>query len=405
MKNTSFSIVDFKIHNITKILIFFIVLFCLQLKYNKAFAQTILKNTRNIGVEVSDIYETDNQLIYFYSKREGLNKIKQGYLKGRNTAKFTTGVLINDTDIVLEDGEAPVLYQDNIIFTKKICWSDYQIEINSYKLKNNKLHVLNQLIIDGIEKSIEIEKKSGFISVSDLSEGYGTYLRVYDSNFNELIDFRPYSKSYEDIRYDIHNNLLIVLCTKLRKENKSKLMLVDMNTKKIRFEKLFNRYIEGAYLKGYDNKIIISGFDGRENLLMCYNFSGDMLWNTKKTLSHYFVLPIYQNNTMFASNKNILYAIDLITGKEIWQFILNNDNTNNIIMSYILLDNDIAILGGNYVLPSREKGGEFPFFNNVDLLKIDMSGKENQTISVGNNIKHYNLQSYNGNIYLITDKT
>lgn len=378
----------------------------LLLFYLSGIAQIKHIDTQNIDAEILKIYSTENGIkLHLYKKNKGFKNIESGYLKGQQTPDYFGGIIYGDVNIILDEDESPLFFKNGYLLTKQVCWTDYHIEINRYKITSNQLIFINNLIISGIEHNISIDEYSGFIAVSDFSEGYGTSIKIYNNNFEKQLVYSPFKKSHEYIHYDFSNKHLSIVARETLDRPFSKMVLIDVETNKVKFEKNIQQKLESIYIKTLKNKTLISGFNGKYNQLICLDNKGHELWSKIRNIDHYLVTPMHKGNTLYTIHKKTIHATNAITGEDIWEYSLQaTDNT--IILSLSFLSSkthDIIIVTGTPIIPTRGSSDAI-HFDNIQLLDINTSGNLNSTIQIGNNIEKVKTLQCLDALYLIIDQ-
>lgn len=153
----------------------------------------------------------------------------------------------------------------------------------------------------------------------------------------KLIKDWEIDKISENFRPTIDNNDAFALTTQFN--------CIDSYTGKVRWSTfLLGNLIDVIYLNN-DSLAIVGG-----NKLNCLDRkTGDLIWEFN-TLEEILSAPVEKDGIIyFTASEGVLYAVDLISGKEIWNFKIDNNSTSMQYLSNpVIVDNTILLSSGLY---------------------------------------------------------
>ncbi|MCB0515369.1 MAG: hypothetical protein R2798_02775 [Chitinophagales bacterium] len=368
----------------------------------------IKKEEINLSVTATKIYETKFGKVYFYTTNKEVKNIEQGYFKGFRIEESQNGIKIKNKNIGLSSQEIPLFINGSFLFTKKIFLdTTYYTELRKYSIGKTDINLIDKIRINNIEINLLVEEKNGHIAISDCSEGYGTYVKVYDANFKEILNYFPFNKEgYADVHYSFDGDNIGIVSTN-NDRTETKISFISLCDNELIFESFLNTSFV-SNIKVSSEKLLIYYADA-ENIrtISCFESTGNILWKIYKNTQQHIIAPYVCNNFLYNYNQDTLSVIDLKNGKEIWKKSVSSYLKNKIEnQKYLLLDlisennDDIFLIVGKGNTNNKKE----IFFDDLIMIQLNEFGNKINSFNIDGHTNNAYLSFFESKLYLLIDK-
>lgn len=163
----------------------------------------------NIIELIKDMNQDD---ILIYSDYNGLMEIKDGPEKGGKTGNFQEGVAFkNGKKFEFSEKEFYLCNIDNFIYTSKIDFQNMEKKINVYQIQNNNLLKTSYSLTFPITYDISKIPNSNFLILSDIDEGYGGEIKIFDKNLILTFAYKPYENGISEFFHTMVGDYIYIL--------------------------------------------------------------------------------------------------------------------------------------------------------------------------------------------------
>jgi len=299
------------------------------------------------------------------------------------------------------------------------------IDLDFYKNQGKKIILFaeedfSKKNINSIKK-ISVKNFVRYNNWSQKNQNLNNLIQAYDFNISKKID----NINVKINDYIIYNEKIFLI------NNKSELIVYDLDFKKLISKKIYKRKIYNNYnlkfsISGYENKIFIS--DNLGNLICLSSKNLDIIWEKSYGVPFKSDVKIYKKNLYVINSNSKLYSIDAENGELNWSFetsskYLKDKNSYQI----AIFDNKLFFTNDSFeiysvdlksknILWSLTFGKEN--FNNLPILflsspiTIDKNGDlfvstnngYTYKINASNGVVKWSTPIYSTNRFLVTNK-
>lgn len=266
-------------------------------------------STKNIV----DAYVTDNdELLRVFRQDLGMKKIESGSHRGAEYNDIQFGLILpSGIELPLKSNQSIRSIRDNKVLAAGWDHENNSNSIKLFEIKDRELSVIAYFEIGSQEISVKHVGNKNII-VDDASEGYGTYLNVYNSELQMLNCYKPFEQGYQIYYVDAFDNILVAVFK--NSENQLKAAIFNCITGKVVNEGILNTKTDLQSLIVTKNEFIIYG----DTKLSCFDFSGNILWQKENYRSANLDFVSSKSDLYFFSDKQ-LTAIDSKSGSIKWR--------------------------------------------------------------------------------------
>jgi len=362
----------------------------IDLKVKEKTVELKVSRTELLIDNITEIIKDENQNdIAVYSNYLGLKEIKEGQYKGQKTGDFKEGVAFKDgSKFEFSYKEKYLCNIGNYIYTEKIDFLNSVCQINVYQISSNNLKKLSKSITLPFSNTFDKIPNSQYLIFTNLDEGFGTEIKIYDKDLNIVNTIIPFNDSFSNIVYSsLGEDIFIVSSSNMHTNSNKRFKVSIINTK--------NNYSKTEV--NYNDEIIPQSLIALENnfvlicagKLMFFNPHGELLWtkNMNVSPSEYATLGYKPEDKLFVISEGAIVCLKITDGVEVWRkplediypsFEKSRKIENEYYMAYVTLD--LKLIGSikTICLLSAKKEHNLKDntlgFSNKNLTMIDFSG-------------------------------
>ncbi|MFO7896176.1 MAG: hypothetical protein R6U84_04520 [Candidatus Cloacimonadales bacterium] len=349
-----------------------IVIAILVLMNNVNAFELIEEEINNNFEHVEAVFEEADtgELILYFAEENGLVQVTPENRKPYSVPSYKRGFqFANDHRIYLDEFERFLCFNENIILTINTNLNEERKEIRKYSLSNYTLKLDKTLEIDYLSEWIATQNTPNHFIVTDYSELWGTYIKIYSSNLNLIATYKPFESGFRRIHISSDSENFVMLFeaeTKQADNNVSKLLVYDIYEKRIRNEAVLTKAYVNESIRGLlysDDLIIIQSAENELNdhFLRCFNISGNSIW--KRKFPSFSCLNISKKGVLIYEHGVQLKSIDIYTGEEVWKLPVNRLNSYS---------------DGSYMYPASLHNIHNEYF--LILFKLEANNNSSKTI-------------------------
>lgn len=268
-------------------------------KSNKNVIETYLNP--NSG-DFLQLFEEESQLV----------KIQKSQFAGYTTFKAQHGfILPNGNEFMLQKNEALIANVNEYFLTSTV---NYE---NDWKEFANYQHINGNMELVGVSGHYSVEGSqylmdNGLIIITDESEGFGTYVDIYNKKFDTLNSYTPFKDGYSNGLFASNEKMIVGVFEGIG-DGMVKMVFFSPFNGKVVSERIIPLSTSFQLLQTTKENILIYG----STTLTCLNFNGEIVWDKTILLPNF---DIYNNGErIFLFTNTELVSITAKTGVINWR--------------------------------------------------------------------------------------
>lgn len=328
---------------------------------------------------IATYLDGSGQLLRLFRDNQGLEKITSGSFAGLQYAKTTDGFVFSDGSTFTLPPMVRVLsVVGNQVLTRRRDPESEGIIFETHDLILKKFITRNSSQIPTLEVSAS-QLTNGTIIIDDFSEGYGTYLKIYNSSLKLINDYKPFDKGYSDMAMSSVGNLVVAVFTS--NNNEKQAAIFNTTTGRLVNEGRLGTTLDVRQVIAFEDAFVL--FDG--DSMDAFSMTGSRLWSKSGISTPGFDIFSDNTNAYFFTSSDIV-CVEGRSGTIRWtkplSSMLSNARTSNPDhrirpVNFTINDGEpgfvLAMMPRGTILPGRVKSdAKFVQFDNVGRIKKDI---------------------------------
>ncbi len=264
--------------------------------------------------------QNSGDFLQLFEEESRMVKIQKGQFAGYNVFNANHGfILPNGNEFMLRANEAIIASTNEYFLTNIVDYENGKIEFAIYQQINGGLQLIGKRGHYSVEGSRNL-MDNGLVIISDESEGFGTFVELYNKNFEALNSYVPFQDGFSEGLFT-NTDSMIVGVFKSASAGTVKMVFFSPFTGKVLDERIISISTSLQLLQSAKEYFLIYGYDNNgSDILTCLNRLGEILWDKP------FVLPnfdIYNDGErVFLFTKTELVSITAKSGVINWRMNL-----------------------------------------------------------------------------------